>query len=131
MNLTVSRRQQKLYDSKGFNLDRYNNLVQEGNDLRREIRAVASEYDVEWDERRDAQDERVVEALKEHRGEFAFLEGPLDVESTLLTIAQMRRRKRRRMMTMTMIDDAASFISFHFLLRSSEHQDTLLVEHVQ
>ena len=70
MNLTVSRRQQKLYDSKGFNLDRYNNLVQEGNDLRREIRAVASEYDVEWDEKKDAQDERVVEALKEHRGEF-------------------------------------------------------------
>ena len=67
MNLTVSRRQQRLYDSRGFNLDKYNSLVADGNSLRKEIMAVASEYDVEWDEKRDAQDEKVVEALKEHR----------------------------------------------------------------
>lgn len=69
MNLTHSRRQQQLYDSKGFDLPRYQYLVEEGNALRKEIMAVASEYDVEWDEKRDARDERVVDALKEDRQE--------------------------------------------------------------
>lgn len=67
MNLTVSRRQARLYEAKGFDLNKYNYLVDEGNSLRKEIMAIASEYDVEWDEKRDAQDERVVEALKENR----------------------------------------------------------------
>lgn len=67
MNLTVSRRQQKLYDSKGFKLEKYSYLVEEGNKLRLEIMAIASEYDVDWDEKSDAKDDEVVEALKEHR----------------------------------------------------------------
>ena len=67
MNLTVSRRQNALYESKGFDLGRWGVLVEEGNALRKEIRSVAAEYDVEWDERKDAKDEKVVEALREHR----------------------------------------------------------------
>ncbi|KAI9692398.1 MAG: hypothetical protein M1822_006629 [Bathelium mastoideum] len=53
MNFTISRRQEKLYESKGFDLNRWTNLVEEGNALRREIKQVAGEYDVDWDESMD------------------------------------------------------------------------------
>ena len=64
MNLTVSRRQSTLYQSKGFNVKRWQNLVDEANHIRREINTVARAYDVEWDELAD-QNEEVVEALKD------------------------------------------------------------------
>ena len=64
MQLTVSRRQSMLYHSKGFNVKRWENLVDEANHIRREINAVARAYDVEWDELAE-QKEEVVEALKE------------------------------------------------------------------
>ncbi|KAL8885325.1 MAG: hypothetical protein Q9215_006804 [Flavoplaca cf. flavocitrina] len=67
LNLTISRQQTKLYQSKGFDLQRWEALVEEGNALRKEIKQVASEYDVEWDERSDEKDEKVTEALKEVR----------------------------------------------------------------
>ena len=67
LNLTISRRQNKLYEAKGFDLKKWEALIDEGNALRKEIKAVASEYDVEWDERADEQDDAVTEALKEDR----------------------------------------------------------------
>lgn len=69
MNLTISRRQTKLYQSKGFDLQRWEALIEEGNALRKEIKAVAAEYDVDWDEKVDEKDETVTEALKEVRNE--------------------------------------------------------------
>lgn len=41
--------------------------MEEGNALRKEIKAIAREYDVDWDETADEQDEKVTEALKENR----------------------------------------------------------------
>ncbi|TKA22950.1 hypothetical protein B0A50_07692 [Salinomyces thailandicus] len=67
MNFTVSRRQSQLYDQKGFNLTVWEGLVEEGNKLRREVKMVADEYDVEWDESKDEGDEKVAEALRKHR----------------------------------------------------------------
>lgn len=67
MNITISRRQQRLYEIKGFDLARWEALIEEGNALRKEIKAVASEYDVEWDERADEKDPEVVKALREDR----------------------------------------------------------------
>ena len=67
MNLTVSRRQSAQYDKRGFNLQKFNYLVDEASHIRREIMAIANEYDVDWDERADAKDASVVKALKEHR----------------------------------------------------------------
>ncbi|KAL8669960.1 MAG: hypothetical protein Q9168_005472 [Polycauliona sp. 1 TL-2023] len=67
LNLTISRRQTKLYQARGFDLQRWEALVEEGNGLRREIKQAASEYDVEWDERGDEKDEMVTEALREVR----------------------------------------------------------------
>ena len=67
MNVTISRRQAALYSKKGFNLQEWEMLVEEGNRLRREIKMVADEYDVDWDEQNDAYDEKVSEALREER----------------------------------------------------------------
>ena len=69
MNLTISRRQSKLYQTKGFDIARWESLVEEGNALRKEIKAVASEYDVDWDEKGDEHDDKVTEALREVREE--------------------------------------------------------------
>lgn len=67
LNLTVSRRQQHLYQVKGFDLQKWEALIEEANALRKEIKIVAQEYDVEWDERKDEGSEEVHEALKEER----------------------------------------------------------------
>lgn len=67
MNLTISRRQSKLYDAKGFDVRKWEDLIEEGNTLRKEIKAVAAEYDVEWDEKADETSEKVIEALREDR----------------------------------------------------------------
>jgi len=67
MNFTISRRQSKLYASKNFDLRKWESLIEEGNTLRKEIKAVANEYDVEWDEMEDEKDETVAEALRKER----------------------------------------------------------------
>lgn len=53
LHLTVSRRQMKFYKERGFDLDTWEEVVEEARALRREIKAVAREYDEQWDERKD------------------------------------------------------------------------------
>lgn len=67
LNLTISKRQNKLYEARGFNLSRWEGLIEDGNAIRKEIKAVAGEYDVEWDERADEQDMEVTKALRADR----------------------------------------------------------------
>ncbi|KAI4249893.1 MAG: hypothetical protein LQ352_005499 [Teloschistes flavicans] len=67
LNLTISRRQTKLYQAKGFDVHRWEQLVEEGNAFRREIKQVALEYDVDWDETVDEKSELVRETLKQDR----------------------------------------------------------------
>lgn len=67
MNFTISRRQSKLYEKKGFDLGHWEDLIDEGNKLRREIKAIAEEYDVTWNEKEDAQNQQVVEELAKDR----------------------------------------------------------------
>nr|POE47103.1 calcium uniporter protein 6, mitochondrial [Quercus suber] len=67
MNFTVSRRQNQLYQAKGFNLAHWEGLIEEGNRLRREVKLIADEYDTEWDESNDEGDEKVKEALRKGR----------------------------------------------------------------
>jgi len=67
LNLTVSRRQNALYQSKNFDMRKWEQLIEEANALRKEIKVVANEYDVEWDERMDEGSEEVHDALKEER----------------------------------------------------------------
>ncbi|KAF3765350.1 hypothetical protein M406DRAFT_219175, partial [Cryphonectria parasitica EP155] len=73
MNVTVSRRQNALYETKGFDMHRWEQLVQEANAMRREIKTVAAEYDVDWDEMRDLsyskQVKKVLEKERNKRGQ--------------------------------------------------------------
>ncbi|SMQ54428.1 unnamed protein product [Zymoseptoria tritici ST99CH_1A5] len=71
MNLTVSRRQNTLYKAKGFDLASWEMLIEEGNRLRREVKLVAEEYDVEWDEMKDEGEEKVRKALQSERKKAA------------------------------------------------------------
>lgn len=63
LKITVSRRQNVLYQARGFDPQQWETLVQDANALRREIRTIAEEYDVDWDEVRDLGGEDVVEVL--------------------------------------------------------------------
>jgi hypothetical protein len=68
MNFTISRRQSTLYEKKGFDLHRWENLVDEGNKLRTEIKLIAEEYDVTWNEKdEDAQTEKAIMALEDEK----------------------------------------------------------------
>lgn len=67
MNITFSRRQAKLYQRKGFDVNKWETLVDEANMLRKEIKSIANEYDVEWDELADEQHEKVAEVLRKER----------------------------------------------------------------
>lgn len=67
LDFTISARQRKLYQMKGVDLPIWSSLIDEGNALRKEIKNIAAEYDVEWDERGDEEDDRVTEALKQER----------------------------------------------------------------
>ncbi|KAJ2893774.1 uncharacterized protein MKZ38_008241 [Zalerion maritima] len=69
LNVTVSRRQHALYKEKGFDLQRWENAVHEANALRREVRMVADEYDVDWDEAKDLGGEAVKEVLENEEDE--------------------------------------------------------------
>ena len=53
LNITVSARQNKLYQAKGFSIQEWETMLEDANAMRREIKAVAHEYDVEWDETKD------------------------------------------------------------------------------
>ena len=80
LNITISRRQTKLYQAKGFDLQKWQALVDEGNALRKEIKAIANEYDVDWDERADEQDDVVTKSLKEERDKKKAKGGGKDKE---------------------------------------------------
>ena len=64
LKITVSRRQAALYQARGFDADVWEVLVQDANDLRREVRKVAEEYDIEYDEAKDLGSEKMVEVLE-------------------------------------------------------------------
>jgi hypothetical protein len=64
MNVTVSRRQNALYQERGFDQQKWDYIVHEANTLRREIKFVASEYDQDWNEMKDLGGEEVKEVLE-------------------------------------------------------------------
>ncbi|GAB1212359.1 hypothetical protein ATERTT37_001497 [Aspergillus terreus] len=69
LDFTINARQKKLYQTKGVDLPLWESLIDEGNTLRKEIKSIAVEYEVYWDEKRDERDERVTEALKKERNQ--------------------------------------------------------------
>ncbi|KAF4122009.1 calcium uniporter protein, mitochondrial [Geosmithia morbida] len=67
MNMTVSRRQNALYQERGFDHKAWEHLVDDANMLRMEIRNIAAEYDAEWDEVKDLGGEEVKETLESEK----------------------------------------------------------------
>ncbi|KAI0113586.1 hypothetical protein GGR51DRAFT_18938 [Nemania sp. FL0031] len=68
LKITVSRRQNILYQARGFEPQKWEALVHDTNTLRREIRIIAEEYDVDWDETKDLGGEEVKEVLERENG---------------------------------------------------------------
>ncbi|KAL1845324.1 hypothetical protein VTK73DRAFT_687 [Phialemonium thermophilum] len=77
MNVTVSRRQHALYEARGFDLHKWEQLLAEAGALRDEIKKVAIEYDVDWDESRDVGDavKRVLDKEQRKQGGGPRVEG--------------------------------------------------------
>ena len=48
MNTSVSRRRAQLYESRGFDIDRWTDLVTEEKAIKREISKIAQDYGLEW-----------------------------------------------------------------------------------
>jgi len=67
LHMTVSHRQSQLYTTRGFDLQKWQNLIDDANALRKEIKIIANEYDVDWDETKDSVSETVHKALREER----------------------------------------------------------------
>ncbi|KAJ1028811.1 hypothetical protein NDA16_001976 [Ustilago loliicola] len=69
LNETTSRRQQKLYIEKGFNVERYQELIEEVKDLRKTIKKVAEDYDLEWDQgetKAGKQNKKALKIIRSH-----------------------------------------------------------------
>uniref|UniRef100_V5EQK8 4-hydroxybenzoate polyprenyltransferase, mitochondrial n=1 Tax=Kalmanozyma brasiliensis (strain GHG001) TaxID=1365824 RepID=V5EQK8_KALBG len=69
LNETTSRRQQKLYIEKGFNVERYQELIEEVKDLRKTIKKVAEDYDLEWDQgetKAGKQNKKALKIIRKH-----------------------------------------------------------------
>lgn len=67
MNITVGARRQKLYQAKGFDLLAWESRCEEANQLKRDIKAIAREYDTDWDAEKDGQDQQIEKVLKEEK----------------------------------------------------------------
>ena len=81
MNVTVSRHQTSLYETRGFDVRRWEHLAEEANALRGEIRRVAYEYDVDWDEAKDLGSEKIKKVLeKEEKRTKSSQEGEEEVD---------------------------------------------------
>ncbi|KAI0550308.1 hypothetical protein F4679DRAFT_542883 [Xylaria curta] len=68
LKITVSRRQNILYQARGFEPQKWEALVHDTNALRREIRIIAEEYDVDWNETKDLGGEEVKKVLEKENG---------------------------------------------------------------
>lgn len=93
LHLTVSHRQSQLYASRGFDAQKWQNLIDEANSLRKEIKTIANEYDVEWDETKDEVSETVHQALREERQKQKSKEDKEDEEDEIKTKEKKNEKK--------------------------------------
>ncbi|KAK4221324.1 hypothetical protein QBC38DRAFT_134105 [Podospora fimiseda] len=91
MNVTVSRRQNALYEARGFDLRKWEELIQEANALSREIKVIAVEYDVDWDEAKDV-GEDVKEVLDKERAKTGEKEPSQEKEKDEKFTEEEKRR---------------------------------------
>lgn len=81
-HLAVTRRQARLYEEKGFDMERWQELVQEARRVRREVREVAGEFGVEWDGREEGigegEDGEVVKEVLDREDDSARGKGVIE-----------------------------------------------------
>ncbi|AEO58415.1 hypothetical protein MYCTH_2305722 [Thermothelomyces thermophilus ATCC 42464] len=111
MNVTVSRRQNALYEARGFDHKRWEQLVQEANALRREIKVIAVEYDVDWDEAKEVGDD-VKEVLSEERSKAGHRVRSSEKERDEEFTEQERKKKRRRVHKRGQAEGRASVVAW-------------------
>ncbi|KAK0724625.1 hypothetical protein B0H67DRAFT_568399 [Lasiosphaeris hirsuta] len=92
MNVTVSRRQNALYEARGFDIGRWEQLVKDANALRSEIGIIAVEYDVDWDAAKDTGEE-VKELLDEEKSKKAKSRAAEKAEDESLAEGERREDK--------------------------------------
>ncbi|KAF3912026.1 hypothetical protein ABW21_db0200316 [Orbilia brochopaga] len=90
LHATISRRQLALYETHGFDVDRWQELLDEGRALRREIKKVAEEYGVEWNGKADAQSSGDVRASPEKEKKAAKVEAVFKKEE-----AKVEKKKEK------------------------------------
>lgn len=57
------------YDQKGFDRQRWKDLVDEGTELRRAIKKIAHDYSTKWSMDSELEDQRAVEEIKKNEGD--------------------------------------------------------------
>ncbi|KAK9898716.1 hypothetical protein P389DRAFT_37697 [Cystobasidium minutum MCA 4210] len=66
--MSSSKRREQLYDTKGFDRDKWKDLIDEGTELRRAIKRIANDYTVEWSMHKELEkfDDKASDEIKKH-----------------------------------------------------------------
>lgn len=64
--MSSSKRREQLYDTKGFDRDKWQDLVDEGTELRRAIKRIAHDYTVDWSMHKELEDAKAADEIKKH-----------------------------------------------------------------
>jgi calcium uniporter protein, mitochondrial len=69
--MSSSRRREQLYDLKGFDRQKWQDLVDEGTELRRAIKKIAHDYNERWSMDKELDDHKAVKEIKKHEKKLA------------------------------------------------------------
>jgi hypothetical protein len=64
--MSSSKRREQLYDVKGFDRNKWKDLIDEGTELRRAIKKIAIDYTIDWSMNDELNDENAAEEIKKH-----------------------------------------------------------------
>ena len=66
--MSSSKRREQLYDAKGFDRDKWRDLIDEGTELRRAIKGIAHDYSVDWSMHKELEefDDKASDEIKKH-----------------------------------------------------------------
>jgi hypothetical protein len=80
--MSSSKRREQLYDAKGFDRQQWQDLVDEGTELRRAIKKIAHDYSVNWSMEKELTDDKATAEIKKHeKGKFGDKAPEAEIES--------------------------------------------------
>lgn len=69
--MSTSKRREQLYDAKGFDRDKWKDLIDEGTELRRAIKKIALDYSTDWSMHNELEDAKAADEItKYEKGKF-------------------------------------------------------------